>query len=247
MKRRDRAPIVHQLPEYAAEGYPPSYEYPLPMDVWPPTFAAIHPWLKEIAVLDPDDARARLAARWNELQNDAFQQMRDYLLECHPTSLVFTGTRGWLLCVDQHKALNLVAPPTDCDVINRRLSQWHFDGHPMLTELLLAFGGLREDFAPGGGCFIADEEWEGVTESWMKEIEGYPEWKDAIIVYSSRGGDKLLLDRTGRVGWWVADEMRMREAYRDLPTCLVDFVRYRSVSWPFDPYEPPLGFPRVLG
>jgi len=247
MKPRDRLPIVHQLPEYAAEGYPPSYEYPLPVDVELPTFAAIHPWLRGIASLDPDDARSSLAARWNGLRSDSLLSIRDYFLNCETTSLVLTGARGWLLCVDQHAAMNLVAAPLDYDLINQQRSQRHLDDHLLLAEFLVNFGGLREDFAPGGGYFIDDQKWEGVTESWMEVIDGYPKWKDALIIFSSRGGDKLLLDRAGRIGWWVADEIRMREAYQDLDTCLVDFVRYRGVPWPFDPYKPRLSFPRVLG
>jgi hypothetical protein len=238
---------VHQLPEYAAEGHPPTFEYPLPVDVGRPAFAAVHPWLRGIASLDPDDARVSLAARWDGLRSDSLLRIRDYLLDCEATSLVLTGPRAWILCVDQHKAMNLVAPPVDYDVISRQRSQWHLDDYPLLIELLTSFGGLREDFAPAGGYFIDGENWSGVTESWMEVIEGYSEWKGALIIFSSRGGDKLLLDRTGRVGWWVADEVRMREAYPDLEACLLDFVRYRCVPWPFAPYEPPLSFPRVFG
>lgn len=248
MNCRDASPIVHQLSEYAAEGHLPSYEYPVPVDVGPPTFAAIHPWLQSLASLQPGDIRASLAARWNGLRNDSLLLLRDYLLECQATSLVLTGQRGWLLCVDQHKAMNLVAPPMDHSVIVQRLAQWHLDDQSLLLELLVNFGGLREEFAPGGGWFIDEHnKWEGVTEAWMEAIEGYLDWRESLIIFSSRGGDKLLFSRTGRVGWWVADEMCMRGAYRDLHTCLVEFLRYRSVPWPFDPYEPPLNLRRVLG
>lgn len=248
MNCHDAAPIVHQLPEYEAEGHPPSIEYPLPVDVHSPEFAAVNPWLLELAHLTPGSARADLAARWSGLRNDSLQQIRDYLLECDATSLVLTGSRGWLLCVHpQQQAMNLVAPPIDAGFIQQRLSEWRIDGHSVLAELLVNFGGLREDFAPGGGCFIDERKWEGVTESWMRQINGHAEWEGALIVFSSRGGDKLLVDRDGRVGWWMAGEMRMREAYPDLPACLVDFVRYRTIPWPYDPYPPPVRFPRVFG
>lgn len=247
MTRRERPPIIHQLPEYASEGYPPSYEYTLPAAIEPSTLAVLHPWLREIASRDPDDAHATLEARWNGLQNDSLLQMRDYLLDCRPSSLVLTGAGGWLSCVDRRGGINLVSPPLDGDAIDQQRSRWHLENSPLLADLLTNFGGLREDFAPGGGYFIDDQNWEGVTESWMEAIEGHSEWKDALIIFTSRGGDKLLLDRRGRVGWWVADEVRMREAYRNLDACLLDFVRYRRVPWPFDPYEPRLDFPRVFG
>ena len=240
--------IVHQLPEYARDGHPPSYEYPLPAQIEPSNLATLHRWLREVAVLGPPDAHARLQARWNGIQDAALRRVRDHLLEYEVTSLVLTGPDAWLLCVRRSGGFNLVAPPVERSVVEEQQAQCGIRDNPLFTDLVEHFGGLREDFAPGGGYFMVPQEWRTVDEPWMAEVEGYSDWRGSLMVFSSRGGDTLLLHPSGKVGWWVADEVRMRDAYEDLGACLADFVRYRRVPWPFDPYEPDEDFfPRVVG
>jgi hypothetical protein len=242
-----RTPIVHQLPEYAACGHPPSYEYPLPVDPQEPTLASLHPWLRELATLDPSEAHSSLRARWSSLSDDALCQLRDHLLQYAAISIVTTGPRAWLLCVREKGGFNLIAPPVSRESIRLQQGRCGMGDNRLLTDLLEHFGGLREDFAPGGGYFIDEQEWRLVNEPFMEEIPGYSDWKNALFIFSSRGGDGLLLHPSGRVGWWVGDEVRMRNAYDDLGTCLVDFIRYREVPWPFDPYEPRPDYWRVVG
>jgi hypothetical protein len=247
MNHSRRSCVEHQLPEYAQYGHPSSYEYPLPTQLERSSLSTLHPWIARAATLIPADAHNNLEARWKGLHSDALCKVRDYLLKCEVTSVVLAGSRAWLLCVHDNGGFNLVAPPLDRNSIKKQLSQWHVNDYPLLTEFLARFGGLREDFAPGGGCFISDREWECVNEPWMEQVKGYSYWRDSLIIFSSRGGDKLLLHRSGQVGWWVADEMRMRAGYENLETCLADFVRYRETPWPFEPREPRLDFPRIAG
>jgi hypothetical protein len=239
--------VVHQLPEYARDGHPPSYEYPLPAKVNKSTLAALHPWISLAATLTPTKARTYIAARWKELRGDALCHVRDYLLECEVTSLVLTGSYTWLLCVHSNGGFNLVGPPLSSDSVKKQQSHWLLNDNLLLNDFLTHFGGLREDFAPGGGCFINDQEWEGVNKPWMEQVKGQHDWKDSLIVFSSRSGDKLLLHRSGRVGWWIADEMQMRNAYENLETCLLDYVRYREAPWPFEPREPRSNFHCIIG
>ncbi len=239
--------VVHQLPEYARHGHPPSYEYPLPAQIEQSSLATLHPWIAHAATLTPANAHAYLETRWKGLRHPGLWRVRDHLLEYETRSIVLTGTRAWLLCVHENGGFNLVAPPLDGEFVRKQQSLWHVSGNSVLTDTLMHFGGLREDFAPSGGYFVGDDEWEGINQAEMETIKGYSEWKDSLIVFSSRGGDGLLLHPSGRVGWLVADEVRMRDAYENLETCLIDFVRYRRVPWPFDPYEPNLDFFRIVG
>jgi hypothetical protein len=248
MNERDPPVIVHQLPEYERDGYPPSYEYPLPAQIEPSSLAALHPWLREAAALRSPEAHAFLQARWNGLRDSALRPLRDQILECEVTSIVLTGPEAWLLCVHENGGFNLIAPPVDRDAVKKQQVQCGMGNNPLLTDLVEHFGGLREDFAPGGGYFMVPQQWRIVNEPWMGELPGYSEWKDALMVFNSRSGDALLLHPSGRVGWWVGDEMRMRDAYEDLGACFVDFARYRAVPWPFGSYEPDLDFfLRVVG
>ncbi len=230
--------IVHQLPEYALHGHPPTYEYSLPAQLDAATIATLDPWIGEIARLSPSSARAALADRWNTIRDDALCRLRDHLLEGDVPSIALTGDRAWVVCVHENGGFNLVAPPPDRDAVEKQLVRWQRNANPFLVEFLGHFGGLREDFAPGGGYFIDDEGWEFINEPWMFEkVKGCSDWKDSLIVFSSRGGDKLLLHPSGRVGWLVADEVQVRDACENLASCVADFVRYRNVPWPFDPYE----------
>jgi hypothetical protein len=235
----NQLPIVHQLPEYARHGHPPTYEYPLPAQLDAPTLATLDPWIRQIARLNPADARAALAARWDGLRDDVLCRLRDHLLEGDVPSVALTGDRAWVVCMRENGGFNLVAPPLDRDAINRQQGAWKGDENPLLTDFLEHFGGLREDFAPGGGYFIDAEGWEFVNEPWMFEkVKGGSDWKDSLIVFHSRGGDLLLLHPSGKVGWWVADEVQVRDTYEDLASCVIEFVRYQDVPWPFNPYEP---------
>jgi hypothetical protein len=45
----------------------------------------------------------------------------------------------------------------------------------------------------------------------------------------------------------LLDEVRMKDAYDDFDSAIIDFVRYQKAAWPFDPYEPRTNFPRVIG
>jgi hypothetical protein len=245
IKHSRRSCTVHQLPEYADSGYPPSYEYPLPVDLAPSDLVPLHPWIQQIAALSPGEAHEALRARWKKLRNDALCRLRDYILECEPLSVVITGSESWVLCVHKNGGLNLVAPPLDESLVDKNRLQWHMDDD-LLTDVLANYGGLREDFAPGGGHFIVEEKWEGVTDSWMEAVKGQSKWKNSLIIFSSRGGDKLLVHRTGKIGWWIAGEVQMREAYPSIEAALADFVSYRRAPWPFDPYPPRLNFPRLV-
>jgi hypothetical protein len=244
-----RSCIVHQLPEYARDGYPPSYEYPLPAQIEPSSLAGLHPWLRHLAGLDPSEAHAALRARWDGLRDDALCGLRDTILECDTTSIVLTGPGAWLLCVNDNGGINLVAPQMDKESVNARLAACGMESAPLLADFLENFSGLREDIAPGGGCFIYEEEWQKPMVGWEKriveQVTNYPRWRDALIVFNSRGGDALLVHSSGRVGWWPAGDMEMRDAYDDLAECLVDFARSRHIPWPFDPYPKADGFKLV--
>jgi hypothetical protein len=248
MNSSDHSPIVHQLPEYARHRHPPTYEYPLPAQLDEPTLATLDPWIRQIAGLSPANAHAALAARWDGLRDDALCRLRDHLLEGDVPSIALAGDRAWVVCVRENGGFNLVAPPLDRHAIKTQQAAWKGDENPLLADLLEHFGGLREDFAPGGGCFIDQERWEFVDQPWMFEkVKGCSDWKDSLFLFSSRGGDGLLLHPSGKVGWWVADEVQVRDAYNGLASCVVDFIRYRQVPWPFDPYEPRPEFWRVVG
>jgi hypothetical protein len=243
MSRPHPSPIIHQLPEYAADGYSPSYEYSLPVELPPTILASLDPWIRKVACLAPGDVLDRLQVRWSTLRNEALCQLRDYLLESDITSLVLQDSCAWLLSVNESGGFTLIGPPTDLNRIHAQLPPWRLDHHSPLAEFVSNFGGLREDFAPGGGWFIDDHNWEGVNQSWMKDIEGFSDWEGSLILFTSRGGDLLLMHHTGRIGWWVSDEVRMKDAYDDFDSAIIDFVRYQKAAWPFDPYEPRPNFP----
>ena len=240
--------IVHQLPEHALHGHPATYEYPLPAQLDPSILATLHPWVRRIACLSSADAHAELAARWKGLRDDALCRLRDHLLDGNVPSIALTRDRAWVICVQENGGFNVISPPPDSDAVKDRLARWQHDANPLLADFLEHFAGIREDFAPDGGVFLDDQEWEFIDQPWMFEkIEGCSDWKDSLIVFHSRGGDLLLLHPSGRVGWWVADEVRVRHAYDSFASAFVDFVRYHKVPWPFDSYEPQPDFWRVVG
>jgi hypothetical protein len=214
----------------------------LPAQIEASSLAVLHPWLRQLAGLDPSGAHAAVEARWAGLRDPALCRLRDTILDGKTASIILTGPDAWLLCVHENGGINLVAPPMEKESVKARLAACGMQRVPLVADFLENFGGLREDLAPGGGYLIREEEWQVVNEPFMEEVEGYSAWKDALIIFTSRGGDVLLVHPSGRVGWWVSDERRMRDAFEDLGTALVEFARSRRIPWPFDPYPKPDGF-----
>ena len=229
--------IIHQLPEYADAGYPPSYEYQLPAHIEDPMFSIIHPWFQHLSQLTTVDAHKCLAERWKNIQHNAARCLRDHILEYETRSIVIAGGCVWLLCVNGNAGINLVGPPLNENNAIAEHIPIGMEDNCLLVELLTHFHSLREDFPPGGGYLIDNHSWEYLNDPFIeKEVKGYSKWKNSLIIFHARNGDLLLQHPSGKVGWWVADEIKIKEAYNDLETCIMDFIHFQNKPWPFDSY-----------
>src|SRR5258708_28753430 len=91
---------IHQLPEFEEAGYPPSYEYFLPVrDLPDDDYKRFGPWLKGIAGGNADSAARALEERWHLYRGGLLDGLIEYSLGFVPTGVVVQGKRAWLLCM----------------------------------------------------------------------------------------------------------------------------------------------------
>jgi hypothetical protein len=235
---------IHQLPEFEDAGYSPSYEYFLPVrNVLEADLAPLGPWLQAVARGDADAAKRALEERWQQYRHDPFRDLIEYYLAFQPNGVVIHDQKAWLLCFRSETAFSegtmyLLPEPVDDHNVRTRLSNCGFRDD-LLTQFLCAFSGIREDFFPSAGYFVEgagewrligsdDEAWEAEFE---KTVAGYTEWHGALHFYHSRSSDTLLVHPTGKVGWWVGDDLKIVEYAPSFADFCALYTRFRNHAW----------------
>ena len=126
--------------------------------------------------------------------------------------------------------------PLDPDEIRRRLEPAKLDANEALREFLHHFGGLAEDTESAGHFVYSRPPWTLFTDSWNDEIEGFDDWKNALMLYHARNGCFVLVRSDGKVGWWVMQERLVATEAENFDEFVLKFNEHRKIAWPYDPY-----------
>jgi len=244
----------HQLKVFEECGYPPSFEYFLPVETRDvATWGGVSNWIRELAVLPPVEAYDLFRRRWAGAESSCCWPLHQELLEFRPGSVLVHEELGWVISMRRRRILEVgfFAPPQPRAFVAEWLAEFGFEDLDLIDFVTL-MAGFRESVYPSGGSFISPEHTRNrdeilMTGEWMySAIANFRPWDGSLVVFRSRGGSVLLIQHSGKVGWWLGGEPVIddyAESVEELVDKYVHFLqsdsvkkyRGRFLQWPFDP------------
>jgi len=135
-----------------------------------------------------------------------------------------------------------IPPSTDPSIVERALAQFQIPRSPGLALFLREFAGLREELPGTSGHFPRVQDWLAfeqyvVAMGW--QVSKPPRvWGRAVVFFESLCGDVLLLDRTGRLGWWDHGCNEFQVLFQDFRNFPAHFLKYVRRSYPLSAWGP---------
>lgn len=99
----------------------------------------------------------------------------------------------------------------------------------ILNHFFSRFGIISEDFPSNFGQFVLP-----TTPFAESEIDIPPGWQSAFVLYQSMNRDKLLIDSSGKLAWYVRSEERIIPIVQDVVWILNNFAKSQSEDIAFD-------------
>lgn len=227
-------------------GYIEPKEYPLPANNIPAeTRARLHPWVAGFIGLTPAQATERLRQRWAPIERVSLKPLRETLGKFEVKAIVDYKAGGLIYAVrpgsdDGDVGNSFYLPgPLERSEIHKLLEPAKLEGNEALGDFLYYFGGLAEDTNMAGQIVYSDRPWELMTDSPEGTIEGFAEWKDALMLYHARDGTCLLVRPDGKVGWWVLPEGKIVAEAESIDEWAAKFNEHRKHAYPYDAYGIP--------
>jgi hypothetical protein len=129
----------------------------------------------------------------------------------------------------------LLPAPVEEEVILQGIARTRCADSPVFREFARHFGGCR-DMIPGAyGAYCLPGKWETLFDWWPDEDglpDWYAEWRSALVLYHSTGGDGILLHPTGKVAWQLFGEGEISPIAANFEGFLEYLVKYRTVMPP---------------
>jgi hypothetical protein len=205
-------------------------------------------WVASFANKDSAAAGEALATRWCDVHQPEFAGMVRLLLQFRPTGIVIGPRNKCFLHAqrtnsdDEAIGNSIFVPgPVPRDTIDEALAMSNLGGVPLLREFVGNFGGLSED-PNGPGTFVGLPPWQVVDRSWEGMIQPYPESVGALIVFCGRDGSRVLIDQSGRLGWWSFGDLtnpKIEWTWAGLKDFIDFYTEYRVSGLPFYRYGRP--------
>lgn len=219
--------------------------YPLPAtDIPDSVRGSLDPSIAGFVGLTSEEGTKRLQQRWSTIDRPSLLSLRNTLGEFEVRSIV-TGNGGMIYAARPNADDGVVGnsfylpAPLPPDQLRVRLKSFGLADDDAVHDFLTYFAGLAED-TDTAGSFIYDVDWwPSFSDSWDGSIEGFDEWKGALMIYHARNGCHVLVRRDGKVAWWVMQEAVVEELAEDFDDFSEQFSEHRKLAWPFDPYGPP--------
>ncbi len=216
-------------------------EYPLPYGDLP---GLVHPRLAELARLDGEAARRRLAEGWRGLEQPGVIRLGEQVAEFVPEVLVISGTEARLAMRRGRAGYLYLGAPPDEAALDRSLEAWGFSGAPALGEFYRNFH-LLADSPPGGaGHFISPPGWESFGDfGWFDNPADAGEaaaWLSAPVIFNARNGDLLLLKPTGESAWGILSRGEVRGIAGSFESLLDRVASCIEADEAIDSFSPPL-------
>ena len=248
MPFRDEQPILYYDP--CANDQVIAVEHLLPCSsIEDAVKSGLDPWILQFVGVPDIAAHAALEKHWNDINDSCLISLRDHLLAYTPRSIVLSQNQEWLAITDTNlsNARRLtgragdnwyVAPPPRIESLQKQLDTFGLAEIDCLTSFLLHFDGLREDLPGLAGNFFKPEEWQPFASigSHIQRCRGYHDWQKAIMFYYARNGDHVLLDPSGKLGWFVFAENKITHFVNNSPAFVTYFVEYIKHRYPLDSY-----------
>lgn len=234
--RNDRNGVL-----YALEYILPSED--IPLDI----LSREEHWLTQPMAGNVDLLKLMLTTRWSAIKSASVIQFREHLLGWPPYSVVDTGEKTLLrlrkpnMTVEQEGTgdSSYLQPPISIGPSERsQVEAHHIAETSAFAEFMCYFGGLWESYDCAGQFIRLGEEWNLFPEPVWDHIEGQEEWEGSIMFYRGINGDRLLLHRDGRVGWWVFAEHKVELQSENFDDFLVYYMKVRDIPWVLDSYGP---------
>jgi hypothetical protein len=220
-------------------------EYPLDSDVPAEVRSRLSPWIAGFIGLTSAQANERLQERWSPIKRPSLQALRETLSKFEVKAIVDHGDGGMIYAFrpgsneEEIGDIFFLPAPLEPDEIRRRLKPSGLDENEALRDFLHYFGGLAEDTTTAGHFVYGDPPWPLFTDSGDGEIEGFEDWKNALMLYHARNGCFILVRPDGKVAWWVMQEGKIATEAENFDEFVMKFNEHRKISWPYDPYGAP--------
>lgn len=155
---------------------------------------SLHPWISGFIGLSTAEATQRLHERWASINHPSLLELRKTLSDFEVRSVVDYGEGGLIYAVrrnakDEYVGNTFYLPgPLDNAILDTQLNRASHSDIATLREFLQYFAGLAEDTTTAGDFVYLDLPWETFTDSWNGSIEGFEDWQDSLMLYTSRNG-----------------------------------------------------------
>mgnify|MGYP003309752649 CR=1 FL=1 len=201
----------------------------------------LHPWIADIAGMNPSAAHQSLEKRWEHLTSSSLCNLRDRLLEFHPASIVVHDKFADLHCLrdPNHASVSsdahamFVPPPLEKDFIQRNLEVFGMEELDSVAEFFLGFAGLGDQIPLVAGRFPYIE-WSRFADWWGPDTQGYKKWVDALVLYHALNGDQVLLHASGQVGWCVMDSNTVIEIANSFDEFIEHYTEFKESDHVFE-------------
>jgi hypothetical protein len=179
-------------------------EYALPCEITDlPSTKGLTPWMKRWIDLGPDEVLRALSMECASIRDPRAARFRDVLLEFRPFALAHDEERWYLRlnCRNDdgtRQGTVYIESPLDPAILEKCLADHDLGGHELMREFYSQFHGVRyQPFLSGN--FERPEEWKPLRAlDWDEDefgseyISVLREWFDALILYTTLGGDMVI-------------------------------------------------------
>lgn len=231
-------------------------EYPLPGDSLSKVRRQrIAPWLTACIGCGPDEVRDRLKQRWADSKGTGIGVITRFFGRMTPYSILVkrdvaqaSGDAAWLILRDRSNEDFetgrewFLPPPTPAEVVTEALGRFQIRQGRCLEAFLREFAGFREDLPNVSGFFPHVQDWlsfEHYTKGMGWEPKKTPRvWAHAAVIYESKCGDVIVLDRTARLAWWDHDDDKFRILFNDFKQFPAHWLKYLRRNYPLSAWAP---------
>lgn len=206
-------------------------------------------WMTALVGMDASEIRRHLRDRWRHLVGGSFECLQTAVLQCEPKAMLLSNGKC-LLSLSRRESNDTkgfcIPAPYNRREIEDDIRKYDLtvQASAALAGFLMATAGMYDTTTVQGAAGRFSELPTESAGVWFKDSawtieKGCEDWERFPLLFMSKTGDGLFLDRTGRVGWIVAETGEVRIGWNSLGEAAAAFAREwmkggRAVdSWTF--------------
>jgi hypothetical protein len=213
----------------------------------------LSPWIREFVGVSSEDAKEKLRSHWSTIEHPLLQQLGKVLLSYMLEGISWYSHTGWL----RGSAMRLWSPeeyeendeideddqyickwylPTQASrtLIQSQLQVYEFSNPNLLVEFFSYFGGLSSGPEFFWHFYRTPNDCPSLVNL-FRNRRPPPGWQGSLCVYKDPGGNCLVVQPNGYVGWYFHEEDAIADSTVDLAEMIEEIAKVFRTARTFGP------------